>query len=330
MDGCAGAYETCATMALIETKVVEDGEIVTAPGIYAMSLPWYHKSCCDGPSVSFSGLNVMWSDSPAHYWVTAPDNPNRLPRKEREAFNFGQACHHLTLVGRKKFEETFSVRPEKWSDWRTKDSNKWRDEERAAGKVVITLDDLEQIVGIAKSLGAHPMIRAGILDGLVERSLIWKDPETGCWLKSRPDAIPTDTGDFSDLKTAASVDDTSIQRAITNFNYHAQGALVGAASRAVLGVEMQSFSLVFVEKTPPWCVRVITLRDEDLQRGAGQNRVMLHKFAECHATGIWPGPGDQNDAELMGLQPRYRDAVDQRLALEIPAIEAAKYERMEK
>jgi hypothetical protein len=304
---------------------IEDGEIVTQPGIYAMSIGWYHDNCCDGPSISSSGLRTMWSRSPAHYWLTSPINPNRQPQPDNEAFNFGRAAHFLLLQGRKGFDEEFVCRPERWADWRTDASKAWRSEQIAAGKTVITMPDLENIVGMARSLGAHPVIRAGALDGLVERSLIWKDPETGVWLRSRPDAIPTDDGIFSDLKTTTSVDDDSLMRSIGDFGYHAQAALVGAASRNVLGMEMQSFSLVFCEKTVPWCARVVTLRPEDLERGANQNRAMIHKFAECLERGVWLGPGDENDAEFMGLQPYLSARIDSRLAVLIPELEANKY-----
>jgi hypothetical protein len=123
----------------------------------------------------------------------------------------------------------------------------------AAGLTIITDNELEAITGMARSLGAHPLVKAGILDGAVERSLIWKDAETGAWLKSRPDVIPNDSGDYADLKTTVSVATDALRRTIAEYHYAMQGALVGMASREVLKREMQTFTLVFVEKTPPFC-----------------------------------------------------------------------------
>jgi hypothetical protein len=127
------------------------------------------------------------------------------------------------------------------------------------------------------------------------------------------------------LKSCASVDDESLQRSITDFNYAAQGALVGTASLMVLGIPMNSFNLVFCEKTAPWCARVVTLKPEDLARGAAQNRAMLYRFARCVDGGAWPGPGDQTDAEYLGIQPYAQQRIDQRLSVLIPEIEATKY-----
>ena len=312
---------------MIETVTIKDGEKVRATGMFAMSLDWYHADCCEGPSISSTGLRTMWSRSPAHYWATSPLNPKRIDPEDKPVFNIGRACHHLLLLGRKGFDQEFVVRPEKWSDWRTDAAKDWRAEQIAAGKTIITLGDLENIAGMARSLGAHPMVKAGVLDGLTERSLIYKDPEFGVWGKARPDCIPTDSGDYSDLKSCASVDDDSIQRSITDFNYAAQGALVGTASLMVLGIPMNSFNLVFCEKTAPWCARVVTLKSEDLARGAAQNRAMLYRFAQCVDSGVWPGPGDQTDAEYLGIQPYAQARIDARLAILIPEIEAAKHER---
>jgi hypothetical protein len=313
-------------MTIPETRKIEDGEIVTAPGIYAMSLGWYHQDCADGPSISSSGLNTMWSQSPAHYWVTSALNPKRIERPRKPEFDFGSAAHHLLLLGRKGFDKQYALRPDKWSSWRTDAAQAWKVTKEKEGFTVITVEDLENIAGMAAALAAHPVIKEGALDGLVERSLIWTDPETGVWVKSRPDAIPTDDGVFSDLKTTTSVSDDNLQRSIGNFGYHAQAALIGQASKHVMNVDMESFSLIFVEKAPPWCVRVITLRDDDLERGAGQNRAMVHRFKECIATGVWPGPGDDSDAELMGMQPYLQNRIDARLGVVLPEIEQALYD----
>lgn len=307
-------------------EIVWNGEPIDAPGLYrGVSMAAYHKQLTVTPSISSSGQRVIWNESPAQYYDGSYLNPHPPEEEERPHFSVGRAAHHLLLLGRRGFDDEFVIRPEKWTDWRTKEAKQWKADQLAEGKTVITFAELEDIVGMAKSLGAHPMIRAGILDGLVERTICYRDAETGVWVKSRPDAIPGDA-DFADLKTTVSVSDESLQRSITQFGYHQQGATVRSAARAI-GIELASFALVFVQKSRPYCVRIVELRADDLDRGEGQNRVATWKFAHGLQTGEWPGPGEQADAEFMGLQPRAADRIDARLALEIPAIEAAKYEK---
>jgi hypothetical protein len=289
---------------------------ISQDGVYALPMSVYHADCCDRPSISSSGLRTIWTQSPAHYFYESPYNPNRPEDEDdRPHFSIGRAAHHLLFLGRKGFEEEFATRPEQWSDWRSKDAKLWREDAIARGLTVITENELELIAGMARSLAAHPMVKAGILDGYVERSLIWKEPGAdNVWLKSRPDCIPNDSGDFSDLKTCVSVGTDELRKHIASFGYHMQGALAGMACKRVLDRDLQSFTLVFVEKSPPHCVRVVTLRPEDLVRGENQIRAAVDMFAASVASGSWPGPGgDHGDAEFLDLPEYARKSIDHRL-----------------
>lgn len=315
---------------LVAPLNLPEGQKIAANGVWNLSMAQYHSDICEAPSISSSGLRTIWSASPAHYFEESPYNAHRfetklvdgaeciVPREEedRPHFSLGRAAHHLLFLGRKGFDDEFVVRPSKWKDWRTADAKEWRADQIASGMTIITDGELAQITGMARSLADHPLVKAGILDGYVERSLIWKDPKTGAWLKSRPDCIPNDSGDFADLKTTVSVERESLARSIAGFGYPMQGALVGMASREVLGREMQTFTLVFVETKPPHCVRVVTIKPEDIERAERQVSICAQQFAECVAAGAWPGPGgSQADAEYLDLPEYSRRSIDDRLAL---------------
>lgn len=300
----------------LQTPIADPGDKITDPGVYALSMGRYHSDVCDGPSVSNSGLKKVWADSPAHYWCDSYLNPRRQEEpQERPHFSLGRAAHHLLFLGRKGFDDEFATRPEQWADWRSKDAKMWREDALATGKTIITDGELEQITGMARSLAEHPLVKAGILDGYVERSLIWRDP-SGVWLKSRPDCIPNDSGDVADLKTTPSVRTDDLRRTLGAFFYPMQGALTGMAFREVLKRELQSFSLVFVETKPPHCVRIVTVKPDDLERGQRQVRAAIDTFADCWARGRWPGPGgDQQDAEYLDVPDYARKSIDDRLTL---------------
>ena len=83
-----------------------------------------------------------------------------------------------------------------WS-LRTNYAEEWLDQRKREGKIAIFPKEVEQIQGMAKALGAHPMIKAGAFDGHIERSGFYRDKETGVWLKFRPDVIPSDRGTSS-------------------------------------------------------------------------------------------------------------------------------------
>lgn len=294
------------------------GQTITAPGCFVrMDMARYHGQPCDGPSVSSSGLRTIWSESPAHFYARSSLNPNRKPQKDSEAFAVGRLAHKLLLEGRDGLADEFAIRPDCWSDWRTKEARVWKDEQLLAGKTVITEDDLAVVTGMAESLARHPLVKAGILDGKVERSLIWKDAETGIWIKSRPDVIPNASNLVADLKSTTSVTDEALAKSIASFQYHLQAAVVRMALREVVGRDMEEFALVWVEKSDPFCVRVTTLTPVDIDRGERQARAALRKLAHCLETGTWPGPGgDRGDAQYLELPQWAAGQIDRALEYE--------------
>lgn len=293
-----------------------DGKPISEAGAYdGVPMDAYHGQLTVAPSISSSGLRTIWNESPAHYFLNSYLNEEREPPPERPHFSLGRAAHHLLFLGKKGFDDEFVVRPEKWSDWRTKEAKEWRAEQIEAGMTIITDTELGHITGMARSLGKHPLVKAGILDGAVERSMVFQH-HTGVWLKSRPDCIPNDSGDVCDLKSASSVSTESLRRSLRDYGYHVQAALVAMAMKATLDIEMTSFSLVWVEKAPPYCCRVTAFTAEDLLRGQMQIDVVARIFGECLTTGEWSGPGgNQSDAEYLSLPSFAAQDIDARLEL---------------
>lgn len=304
-------------------KVIQwDGSPITEPGIYSgIDLDFYHspKICADGYSVSSSNLRTIISESPAHFFCHWRGNPNRVEEPVSPASIVGRAAHHLFL-GEKFFTEKFAVQPEdyesedgeikKWHN-AAKACKEWREIQNEAGRLILTAGDFEDIKGMAIQLGKHWIAKVGALNGLIEHSIFWKDKKTGIWLKARPDTIPGDSGDFVDYKTTTSVQWHSCQKSIADFNYHMQGAIVLRGAREVLDVPDPSFTLVWQEKTPPYCIRVTQLKDNMLAEGDRANRIALDTFARCLKSGHWPGPGgEREDAEPIEMS----EAAQQRFA----------------
>jgi hypothetical protein len=275
------------------------GDVIAEPGAWkGVPLDIYHSAVATaGPSISSSGLRTIWSDSPAHYWCRSPYNPNRVEDKRSDALDLGAAAHHW-LLGEPKFAERFLLSP--YPDFRTKEAREWRDAQSAAGKVILSIEQWQSVQGMREGLLRNSLVReAGILDGHVERSIYWRGPDdlSWIWLRSRPDVIPTGSGQYTDLKTTTSVQRHDLSRTIANFGYRMQAALLRMGCRA-LGLPFEMFSLVFVEKEAPYCSRVVTLKDAEIDRGERQCKAALTMFADGLKTGEWPGPdGDQQDSE---------------------------------
>jgi hypothetical protein len=266
---------------------------ITTPGVYDMPIEVYHSDICSGPSISSSGLRMIDAKSPLHYWDTSPLNPDRYVEPPKTHFDLGRAVHTL-ILGEEGFATKYIVRPKEWRDWRTAAAQAWRDAQAEAGLTVLVPDDLETIRGIANRLKAHPLVKGGILSGEIERSLIWKDKETGVWLKSRPDVLPYGGELVADLKTCSDASGDFVRRSINDHGYHMQLALCGIGIRELLGREISDddYALVFVETKRPFAVNVKPIAAEAIVYGRMQLRRALRKFADCFIKNEWPGVDD--------------------------------------
>jgi len=309
-------------------SIAWDGQRITSPGVYSgISLSDYHRGdICDGPSLSSSGLRLLWKGA-AYFWDKSHLNPLRDDADDdNENFVLGRATHHL-ICGEVGFANLFAIRPDKIADpgeavakpWHgnRKACRDWIKTQKRLGKGVLSTEQVNQIRGMAVAIGRHPFAGEA-MNGLIERSIFWRDKETGVWLKVRPDCIPNDSGDYADLKTTQSVIYPDLQQSLRNFGYQQQGALVLEGALAV-GLEVNSFSLVWVEKTRPQCVKVIPIDDEDIVRGSKQNRVAIRRFQTCFTAKSWPGPGEDDDAGVLRLSVAARESIDARLARELEA-----------
>ncbi len=308
-------------------KIIRAKLPIRQPGIYSgISLDDYHsaKVIPEGEyAVSSTDLRLAWSKSLAHCVDQWAHNPNRKPREETRPMLLGRAAHHL-LLGEDRFSTEFIAQPTEYRDLKTAQYKPWHNgadvckewnaQQARAGRTIVKQDELEKIIGMAKSLALEPLVKDGILEGAVECSGFVKHPPTGLWVKIRPDVIPTRSGDIVDVKTIADITDRGIKSRIREASYHMQAGLMWLAFE-LLGFNFESFTLVFLESDRPFCTRMIPLEDEDLARGRQQCELMLRKVAECIALGSWPGPG-QGELKSLWLPVEERLRIDARLQSE--------------
>lgn len=274
------------------------GGKITKPGVYrGVPIEQYHRDTdlFDGFSISSSGLRQVL-DRPSLYWGFSPYNPEPFDQEEKRALEFGKAAHML-LLGEADFSTRYVLRPATYPDdkggekpWSANSNwcKAWLAEQAKAGRVVITDTEIGHIRQIAAALRHKEPIRLGLMNGRIERSLFTK--HGNIWLKARPDVVPNDSGDFVDLKTAASVDNDSLSKAVYGNGYFVQAGLLRMVVRDVLGPDaFSSFTFVFVEKAPPYDVRIMQLKDEDIDLGEQMARRAIATVEECLKRGEWPG-----------------------------------------
>ncbi len=275
------------------------GEKISRPGIYSgVPMDVYHGDLCVGPSISSTVIRTMEGKSPKHAWRIYYGNPDRAPPSDAPHFTLGRAIHHLT-GGEAQFLKHFAVRPPKWDSWRTNDAKAWRKEQVGLGMGVLEPDDVDTIQGVANSLNDHPTIQAGIMRGLTEMTVVYRDHATGIWVKTRPDVLPLYARMIVDFKTCADASRAKVAKSMGEFQYHIQLAMIDEAMWQAVGWEADEHVLIFAEKKDPYCLNIKPVEAEAIRWGRGQFRRSLDLFARCLEANEWPGyPDDQEPASV--------------------------------
>lgn len=257
---------------------------ISKPGLYPdLPIDVYHADCCDGPSLSSSGIRTIISECPAKFWATSYLNPKRFPEKASGALDFGRAAHSLAL-GEPEFARHFAVSP--YDDFRSKEAKEWRD---AQTKTVVRAEDMETILAMCRALQADPIASQVLSLGAPEVSAIWR--ERGIWLKARPDWLSAPDRWVGEYKTTISAHPDRFPRDAYNRGYHVQAAMVLRGLHATTGNAFPGVVLIAQEKDPPYLCAAYAVPPELIEDGNARIDAALETFRHCWDTGDWYGYG---------------------------------------
>lgn len=156
-----------------------------------------------------------------------------------------------------------------------------------ADKIVLTIEKQNMLTGIVNSMGQHSFVRKVIKEGLREAAVVVKDPESGLYLKCKPDLI-TNVGHIVDFKSTT--DANTFQREI--FSPYGRFYILQAAfynyCLSIAGVRsaatQQKFMFIAIEKSAPWGIKVFPLGDQHLEIGMVWVRKLLQDTRESFET----------------------------------------------
>jgi hypothetical protein len=273
--------------------------VVTEPGVIAdMPEDVYHADPVPGGSLSSGGSRTLLeAGGPAKF-----DYARRHPRTgSTKAFDLGHATHTEVLGAGAGLAVVDA------DSWRTKAAQEAKTAAYAAGQIPVLSDDYWRVRQMVSAIQSHPM--AGALlstEGDAEQSLFWIDKTTGIWCRARHDKAIRDRNGrllIIDLKTCENAAEAGIQKSVANYGYHQQGDHYLNAATALEIDDDPAFVFVFVEKQPPHLINVVQLNDEALEVGRRRNAAARRIYAECTASGNWPGY--QQEIAEIGLPPYY-------------------------
>lgn len=242
-------------------------------------------------AVSASDIIAMDTQCPLVAWTYSAFNPKRPSRRDTDATELGTAAH-MAILEPDKFRAAYVVKP-KGMKLNTKAGIAWRAEN--PGGEVLSHDEAEAIAGMRDAVLREPLAAAALKVGEAETTIIWDDAETGLECKCRPDWLARH-GCF-DLKTTIDANPAAFAKQAANLRYYIRAAW-GIEALQAIGMEAPVYGFIAVEKSPPYPVIVAAYDQETIEWARIQIRAAMRRFADCLASGKWPGYSDGRVVEL--------------------------------
>ncbi len=260
------------------------------PGLYLdISEETYHADAIESaearPSLSVSIAQALALESAAHAYMRHPKLGGE-PMKPTSDMDRGTLIHAL-LLG--KGRELAIVECDAWTK---KADKKTRDAHRAAGRIVVTRKLYDASYRAAEALEKKLAKKGYVLNGDSEVTCVWRETtRDGAEVECRCRMDHVINADIFDLKITGDANPKTLTRGhLTRMGYDIQGA---AYPRALEYVCPQlrgrsSFTLLFCEPEPPYCITPIRLAGT--LRALGERKWLrgVNRWDGCLSSGEWP------------------------------------------
>lgn len=221
-------------------------------------------------------------DSPAKYKYELTH-----PQTHKDAYDLGTAVHTEVLgTGTKAIEYPAEHLTPSGAVSTKAATVAWVEEQRAAGKIVLTTSQMRNVKGMTQAVLAHPEARQ-VLESIEGREVsLFADVEDVA-VRARFDIYGGNRA--ADLKTARDASPKGFNAAVGRLGYNVQDRWYDEAHQAITGMPLESFHFLVVESTAPYLVAVYELDYmwEDLAKERTARARELYK--QCVATDTWPG-----------------------------------------
>jgi len=228
------------------------------PGINASKL----KLCMDGKSMMQA----------RHKMTTYDDKP---------CLAFGRIFHSMMECG--QLPPSIAVSP--FKDYRTKESQDWRDDNISSGNIPLSQKEVDDLVGMYKAVSEQY-----VYTGRAEVAFEWNG------LKALMDVVDESTLTIIDWKTAADVTPRKLHHQAYTLGYLLQAWHYAKVLGGKLGVDPYrvNFEFVFVQKSAPYEVVAMRMDFEAYETGKKQWEYSYDRLRKAEESGEWPGYGHGN------------------------------------
>lgn len=218
--------------------------------------------------------------------------------KTNDAFTAGSLLHCMVLEP----SEVSSRYRVKVNRGNTKAGKEEAEKAAEDGVQLVSQDMWETCSAMADAALRHPVMRSAHAAGdlRTEQSVYWTERGGTVPCKARVDALVTlpNYGLCAiDLKTTRDASLAAIEKSLYTYGYHRQAAWYLRGLRSA-GMEVRTFLFLFVEKEPPYLTVATNISEGAQELALDEIRNCVDTFADCMASGIWPGYTESPVIEL--------------------------------
>lgn len=131
-------------------------------------------------------------------------------------------------------------------------------------KKVVSWADFMTLATIKEEVLKHPQVYK-LLQGKIETSYVWQDEHSELLLKCRPDILQENA--IVDIKSCRDASPRAFQRAMVEYGYHVQGAMIQDAVQALEGRKIAHVINIAIEKEYPHEIGIYIIDDAALDAG---------------------------------------------------------------
>ena len=226
----------------------------------------------DRPEWSYSSMKLIL-DHGIDYAVAAKRGD--LPEPDSKAIDLGQLVHMLLLGGEDQFAISY------FDNFRSKKAQDWRDEQKAAGKYIITQSMFDAVSKMVTNIENHPWSKKYIFaKNATHEHEMFATTADGVALKGKADVfiLNEDSAIVTDIKTTAKFD--AFFRNAQRMHYDLQSAnyTLIASSSANISPSLTKFVYCVVESVAPFRVQFMVAGIDFVEAGERKLRQCIDEI----------------------------------------------------
>lgn len=278
-----------------ENFYLNNGELVVLPKIVDESFVnhWKDETFTNADhhlmheAISSSNLKLILS-SPYSYLEHIKRSQNGLAPKQNKSMRFGTIAH-LIVLEPAEFRKRVIMAPE-FNLKTTKGKEDWEIFQLEQHPDAIIFRDIgngrsefDALVGVVNAITSHDKIRDVFLEGITERTGVFRCPRTGLLVRIRPDFMCTRIpgGHLVDFKTTQSTIYEIFRKQAETLHYPIQKAMYRAGYKEINGNYPAAASWVAVENTFPFEPALFPVDTEMITYGDNWYYYAMDLLKEC-------------------------------------------------